>query len=61
MGVTRGTSTFPNGNGKISGDGKTSVVEEGAIEDEAAEGLVISTRATSINLQWLRWSSQRYR
>ena len=40
MGVTRGMITYPNGNGKTVGDGKTNVVEKGAIEDESAGGPV---------------------
>ena len=38
MGVTRGTSTFPNGNGKFRESSKTRVVEEGVIGDELAGG-----------------------
>ena len=45
--------------GRSAGDGKTGVGEEGVIGDESTPG--ISTQATSIKLQWLRWSSQRYR
>ena len=40
MGVTRGTSTFPNGNGKICIDGETGVGEEGTIGDELDRGVM---------------------
>ena len=40
MTVRRGTSTFPNGNRKISERWQDDVVEEGAIGDELIGGLV---------------------
>ena len=42
--------------GRSVGDGKTDIVEEGAIGDELTGGPSINTLATSVNLQWLRWS-----
>ena len=40
MGVTRGTTTFSNDNGKISQRSKVGVVDGGAIGDESAGGSV---------------------
>ena len=40
MWVTRGMSTFPNGNGKISGRRQDQRCGGGAIGDESAGGLV---------------------
>ena len=40
MGVTRGTSTFLNDNGKISGRRQHQVMEKGAIGDESTGGMV---------------------
>ena len=40
-------------------DGKTDIVEEGAIGDDLAEGPSVNMLATSVNLQWSRWSGRR--
>ena len=57
MGVMRGTSTFPNDNKKIS-DRRQDWLCGGGCHSRRPG---VNMRATNINLQWLRWSSRRYK
>ena len=53
MGVTRGMSTFPNDNGKINGRRKDLRRGGGCYRRRVSRRPDVSTRATSINLQWV--------
>ena len=47
--------------GRSTRDDKTDVGEEGIIGEGVSRRLGVSTLVTSIGLQWLRWSSWRYK